>query len=134
MSRPYAPACTREWGLAVAAPRLEAPPPEGEGARAGAATTPPPPVRLEVGIEDCLHIELEYDRPAYGLTDTILGRVHFLLVRRRRAERRAERRAVCFFCRFPPSSPSPTQVRIKLKHMDLEIRRRESAGAGPGAR
>lgn len=37
--------------------------------------------QMEVGIEDCLHIEFEYDRGAYHLTDTVLGRIHFLLVR-----------------------------------------------------
>lgn len=42
-----------------------------------------PPQQMEVGIEDCLHIEFEYDRGAYHLTDTVLGRIHFLLVRRR---------------------------------------------------
>ena len=37
---------------------------------------------MEVGIEDCLHIEFEYERGAYHLGDTVLGRIHFLLVRR----------------------------------------------------
>jgi hypothetical protein len=37
---------------------------------------------MEVGIEDCLHIEFEYERGAYALADTVLGRIHFLLVRR----------------------------------------------------
>lgn len=69
--------------------------------------TPSPPIKMEVGIEDCLHIELEYDRPAYGLTDTILGRVHFLLVRRRRAARRAKRRAVVFSAGSHPPRPHP---------------------------
>ncbi|KAL4442451.1 hypothetical protein ABPG77_005035 [Micractinium sp. CCAP 211/92] len=63
-----------------------------------------PPIKMEVGIEDCLHIEFEYDRGAYHLTDTVLGRIHFLL------------------------------VRIKLKHMELEIRRRETSGAGAAAK
>jgi len=35
---------------------------------------------MEVGIEDCLHIEFEYDRGAYHMGDTVLGRIHFLLV------------------------------------------------------
>ncbi|PSC75932.1 Vacuolar sorting-associated 26B [Micractinium conductrix] len=63
-----------------------------------------PPIKMEVGIEDCLHIEFEYDRGAYHLGDTVLGRIHFLL------------------------------VRIKLKHMELEVRRRETSGAGTAAR
>ncbi|PRW51123.1 vacuolar sorting-associated 26A-like isoform A [Chlorella sorokiniana] len=65
---------------------------------------PGPPIKMEVGIEDCLHIEFEYDRGAYHMQDTVLGRIHFLL------------------------------VRIKLKHMELEIRRRETSGAGAAAK
>ncbi|EFN56736.1 hypothetical protein CHLNCDRAFT_30650 [Chlorella variabilis] len=63
-----------------------------------------PPIKMEVGIEDCLHIEFEYERGAYHMQDTVLGRIHFLL------------------------------VRIKLKHMELEIRRRETSGAGSAAK
>ena len=55
---------------------------------------------MEVGIEDCLHIEFEYNKSKYHLKDVILGKIYFLL------------------------------VRIKMKNMDLEIRRRESTGAG----
>jgi hypothetical protein len=62
-----------------------------------------PPIKMEVGIEDCLHIEFEYDRARYGLKDVVVGRIHFLL------------------------------VRIRLKHMELEVRRRETTGAGSGA-
>ncbi|XP_033140116.1 vacuolar protein sorting-associated protein 26B [Brassica rapa] len=65
---------------------------------------PPPPInnsiKMEVGIEDCLHIEFEYNKSKYHLKDVILGKIYFLL------------------------------VRIKMKNMDLEIRRRESTGAG----
>lgn len=63
-----------------------------------------PPIKMEVGIEDCLHIEFEYDRGAYALRDVVLGKIYFLL------------------------------VRIRLKHMELEVRRRESVGAGAAAR
>ncbi|KAJ4724534.1 Vacuolar protein sorting-associated [Melia azedarach] len=67
--------------------------------------TPPPPVnnsiKMEVGIEDCLHIEFEYGKSKYHLKDVIIGKIYFLL------------------------------VRIKLKNMELEIRRRESTGSGP---
>ncbi|KAH0859357.1 hypothetical protein HID58_087618 [Brassica napus] len=57
-------------------------------------------IHMEVGIEDCLHIEFEYNKSKYHLKDVILGKIYFLL------------------------------VRIKIKNMDLEIRRRESTGAG----
>ncbi|KAK9821137.1 hypothetical protein WJX81_006664 [Elliptochloris bilobata] len=71
--------------------------------------TPPqtsnlPPIKMEVGIEDCLHIEFEYDKSKYHLKDTVVGKIYFLL------------------------------VRIKLKHMEIEIRRRETTGAGASAR
>ncbi|KZV27814.1 vacuolar protein sorting-associated protein 26A [Dorcoceras hygrometricum] len=55
---------------------------------------------MEVGIEDCLHIEFEYNKSKYHQKDVILGKIYFLL------------------------------VRIKIKNMDLEIRRRESTGSG----
>lgn len=59
-----------------------------------------PPIKMEVGIEDCLHIEFEYDRNKFHLSDCIEGRVYFLL------------------------------VRIKIKTMEIAIIRRESAGTG----
>lgn len=64
----------------------------------------PSVLQMEVGIEDCLHIEFEYDRASYHLTDVVMGKIYFLL------------------------------VRIKLKHMELEIRRRETSGGGTAAR
>eukprot|EP00731_Ephydatia_muelleri_P024955 Em0017g38a len=36
---------------------------------------------MEVGIEDCLHIEFEYNKPKYHLKDIVVGKVYFLLVR-----------------------------------------------------
>ncbi|XP_072980225.1 vacuolar protein sorting-associated protein 26B isoform X2 [Typha angustifolia] len=58
-------------------------------------------IKMEVGIEDCLHIEFEYNKSKYQLKDVIIGKIYFLL------------------------------VRIKIKNMELEIRRRESTGSGP---
>lgn len=57
-------------------------------------------IQMEVGIEDCLHIEFEYGKGIYSLRDTVVGKIYFLL------------------------------VRIKLKHMEIEIRRRETTGTG----
>merc|ERR1712217_1017320 len=56
-------------------------------------------IKMEVGIEDCLHIEFEYDKSKYHMKDVVVGKVYFLL------------------------------VRIKIKHMELNIVRRESAGS-----
>ncbi|XP_027341366.1 vacuolar protein sorting-associated protein 26B-like isoform X2 [Abrus precatorius] len=57
-------------------------------------------IKMEVGIEDCLHIEFEYGKSKYHLKDVIIGKIYFLL------------------------------VRIKIKTMELEVRRRESTGSG----
>lgn len=57
-------------------------------------------IKMEVGIEDCLHIEFEYGKAKYHLTDVVVGKIYFLL------------------------------VRIKIKHMELQILRRESSGTG----
>ena len=58
-------------------------------------------IKMEVGIEDCLHIEFEYSKSKYHLKDVIVGRIYFLL------------------------------VRLKIKHMELSIIRRETTGAAP---
>lgn len=57
-------------------------------------------IKMEVGIEDCLHIEFEYNKSKYHLKDVIVGKIYFLL------------------------------VRIKIKHMELSIIRRETTGSG----
>ena len=58
-------------------------------------------IKMDVGIEDCLHIEFEYSKSKYHLKDDIVGRIYFLL------------------------------VRLKIKHMELSIIRRETTGAAP---
>ncbi|EFJ42180.1 hypothetical protein VOLCADRAFT_77226 [Volvox carteri f. nagariensis] len=58
------------------------------------------PIKMEVGIEDCLHIEFEYDKAKYHLRDVVVGKINFLL------------------------------VRIKLKYMEIEIKRKETTGSG----
>jgi vacuolar protein sorting-associated protein 26 len=58
-------------------------------------------IKMEVGIEDCLHIEFEYNKAKYHLKDIVIGKIFFLL------------------------------VRIKIKHMEIAIIRRESVGSGP---
>merc|ERR1719373_498842 len=57
-------------------------------------------LKMEVGIEDCLHIEFEYDKAKSHMKDVVVGKVYFLL------------------------------VRIKIKHMELNIIRRETTGSG----
>lgn len=55
-------------------------------------------IKMEVGIEDCLHIEFEYNKSKYHLKDAIIGKIYFLL------------------------------VRIKVKYMELAIMKREIIG------
>lgn len=54
---------------------------------------------VQVGIEDCLHIEFEYGKDKFHMSDVVIGKIYFLL------------------------------VRIKIKHMELQILRRESSGS-----
>jgi vacuolar protein sorting-associated protein 26 len=60
-------------------------------------------IKQEVGIEDCLHIEFEYNKSKYDLNDVVIGKIDFLL------------------------------VGFKIKHMEIIIIKRESThGGGPG--
>jgi vacuolar protein sorting-associated protein 26 len=58
---------------------------------------------MEVGIEDCLHIEFEFAHSKFHLKDCIQGKVSFNL------------------------------VRLKIRHMELSLIRREQVGNGPTA-
>lgn len=58
-------------------------------------------IKMDVGIEDCLHIEFEYSKSRYHLKDVIVGKIYFLL------------------------------VRLKIKYMELSIIRRETTGSSP---
>ena len=58
-------------------------------------------LKMEVGIEDCLHIEFEYNKSKYHLRDVVVGKIYFLL------------------------------VRIKIKHMEIAIIRKETTGTPP---
>lgn len=59
------------------------------------------PIKMEVGIEDCLHIEFEYNRSKYHLKDVIIGKIYFLL------------------------------VRVPIRYMEVALIKRESTGSGP---
>lgn len=60
------------------------------------------PIKMEVGIEECLHIEFQYQKRYYHLNDFIEGNIHFML------------------------------VRIKIKYMELAVIRRETSGVTSG--
>ena len=55
---------------------------------------------MEVGIEDCLHIEFEFPRTYYSLNDCLMGNVSFKL------------------------------VKINIKYMEVNIIKRETTGTG----
>ena len=93
---------------------LQAPPPasgsgsgSGSGSSGGAAggvdaatlaADPDAPILLEVGIEDCLHIEFQYSRTRFHLADTVTGHIDF------------------------------KQLGIKLRRMEVAVVRKESVG------
>lgn len=58
------------------------------------------PLKMEVGIEEFLHIEFQYNKGKYYLKDCVIGKVNFAL------------------------------VKIKLKYMQLDIIKRETIGQG----
>lgn len=58
-------------------------------------------LKMEVGIEDCLHIEFEYSKSKYHLRDIVVGKIYFLL------------------------------VRIKIRHMEMAIIKKETSGSPP---
>jgi vacuolar protein sorting-associated protein 26 len=88
VSRQYSPSVVHEQDIWVKNIQ-QLPPPEINNS-----------IKMEVGIEDCLHIEFEYNRSKYHLKDVVIGKIYFLL------------------------------VRLKIKHMEIEIRKRESTGSG----
>jgi len=87
IQRSYAPNVKKEFDFAV---QCTSSAPESN-----------PVLKMEVGIEDCLHIEFEYDKSVYALDECIRGVINFLL------------------------------VRIKIQKMELQIIKRESTGSGP---
>jgi hypothetical protein len=98
-------ALAKEVELVARNPSPMPPPPEGAGGGAGvggaavaAGADPDAGVKLEVGIEDCLHIEFEYSRTRYHLGDVVTGRIEFL------------------------------QLGIKLKRMEVAVVRKETTG------
>lgn len=58
------------------------------------------PIRMEVGVEECLQIEFKFDKDTYNLNDMITGNIHFIL------------------------------ARIRILHMDIELIRKEIVGSG----
>lgn len=85
----------------VAGPTAGLEPNDGTATSTSTGKEVAPTVKMDVGIEDCLHIEFEYLRSRFSLLDVIIGRIYFLL------------------------------VRLKIKHMELSLIKRETVGAPP---
>lgn len=62
----------------------------------------PASVKMDIGIEDLLHLEFEYSKSRFLLKDVVVGRIYFLL------------------------------VRLKIKHMELLLIRRETVNTASG--
>ncbi|VEL32285.1 unnamed protein product, partial [Protopolystoma xenopodis] len=60
-------------------------------------------IQMEVGIENSLHIEFEYNKSKYHIQDVIVGKIYFVL------------------------------VRIKIRYMEIQILKRETIGYGNSA-
>lgn len=58
-------------------------------------------IKLDIGIENCLHIEFEYSKSTYSLKDVLVGRIFFIL------------------------------TRLKIKHMEISLITRELVGVQP---
>ncbi|PVH18160.1 uncharacterized protein CXQ87_001077 [Candidozyma duobushaemuli] len=70
-------------------------------AKSAAKTIASSTVKMDVGIEHCLHIEFEYNKSRFSLKEVIVGRIFFML------------------------------VRIKIKHMEISLVKREMVGSAP---
>lgn len=73
----------------------------GEAFKSAANTIASTTVKMDVGIEHCLHIEFEYNKSRFSLKEVIMGRIFFML------------------------------VRIKIKHMEISLVKREMVGSAP---
>jgi vacuolar protein sorting-associated protein 26 len=60
-----------------------------------------PPIRMEVGVENALHIEFEFSKSKFHLHDVVVGKIYFLL------------------------------IRLKIKSMEISIIKVETSGVQP---
>lgn len=90
-------------------------------------------IKMEVGIEDCLHIEFEYNKSKYDVlvqfSTKIICVYEFNLL---------DQNCTCLLpvCRYHLKDVIVGKiyfllVRIKIKHMEIDIIKRETTGTGP---
>ena len=85
----------------------------GGGVDAAAlAGDPDAPILLEVGIEDCLHIEFQYSRMRYHLQDTVTGHIDFkqLGIKLRKMEVAVVRKEIVGGRELRPPPPSKERL------------------------
>lgn len=102
ISKNYGSSIVKELDIAVRNTPTTGPNPSliKEGLEDGVVPQQDEGIKMEVGIEDCLHIEFEFNKSRYTLDDVILGTIKFML------------------------------VRIKIKYMELGIIQRETVQIG----
>ncbi|KAG5716184.1 Vacuolar protein sorting-associated protein 26B-like [Termitomyces sp. T112] len=72
-------------------------------------------IKMEVGIEDCLHIEFEYNKSKYHLKDIIVGKIYFLLEKIKHMELYIIRRETTG---APPNQYNESETITKSEIMD----------------
>ena len=80
---------------------------------------------FQVGIEDSLHIEFEYNKARYHLDEAIIGRISTRLDKKYLNS--SPRNIFCLYL----GKISFILVRVKIKYMEVDIIRREQTGNGP---
>lgn len=83
-------------------------------------------IKMEVGIEDCLHIEFEYGKSKYHLKDIVLGKIHFLLIKIRI-------KVLEYIFMFLAHLIDCFSSSFVAQHMELVVIRRETTGTGANA-
>lgn len=65
--------------------------------------TPPQPLQTEVGIQGCIHIEVEWSKDTYHLKEIVFGKINFVL------------------------------VKVRIRYMEITLTRKEQLGNGETA-
>ena len=83
---------------------------------------------FQVGIEDSLHIEFEYNKARYHLDEAIIGRISTRLDKK---YLNSSPMNISFNNGLYLGKISFILVRVKIKYMEVDIIRREQTGNGP---
>lgn len=100
IKRNYGNPIIKEFEFAVFLPLADAPEASLLSSTMPTQQTQGTPIKMEVGIEECLQIEFEYNKSKYHMKDVVIGKVTF------------------------------STVKIKIKNMELTIIKSETIGQG----